>query len=84
MDETDQSSNDRMPSGTVTFLFTDIEGSTWQWESHPEQMGFAVLRHDELLREVMTRHRGFVFKTVGDAFCVAFSVPADAISAAPA
>ena len=60
------------PTGTVTFLFTDIEGSTRLWEQHPEAMGAALARHDALLGAAIAAHRGYVFKTVGDAFCAAF------------
>ena len=71
-----------LPTGTVTFLFTDIEGSTTRWEHHPEAMRAALARHDALLRSVITSHGGFVFKTVGDAVCAAFAVAADAVTAA--
>jgi predicted ATPase/class 3 adenylate cyclase len=70
------------PTGTVTFLFTDIEGSTTRWEHHPEAMRAALASHDALLRAVMTAHGGFVFKVVGDAVYAAFAVAADAVSAA--
>ncbi|MBV8529872.1 MAG: adenylate/guanylate cyclase domain-containing protein [Candidatus Eremiobacteraeota bacterium] len=70
------------PTGTVAFLFTDIEGSTQRWESHREAMDDAVKRHDALLREAVNRHNGYVFKTVGDAFCVAFARVSDAVAAA--
>ncbi|MBV8584241.1 MAG: adenylate/guanylate cyclase domain-containing protein [Candidatus Eremiobacteraeota bacterium] len=70
------------PSGTVTFLFTDIEGSTSRWEAHRDAMQAAVARHDELMRAAVERHRGYVFKTMGDAFCCAFSNPHDAVAAA--
>ncbi len=73
-----------LPTGTVTFLFTDIEGSTTRWEHHPEAMRTALARHDALLRSVITSHDGYVFKMVGDAVYAAFSVPADAVSAAVA
>ena len=46
-----------LPSGTVTFLFTDIEGSTRLWEQHPEAMRPALARHDEVLREGVAAHR---------------------------
>ncbi len=71
-----------LPTGTVTFLFSDIEGSTQRWEQHREAMEAAVKRHDELLRAAAVKYRGWVFKTVGDAFCVAFARPQDAIAAA--
>lgn len=70
-----------LPTGTVTFLFTDIEGSTTRWEQHPEMMQGAVAQHDALLKAVMGQYRGNVFKTVGDAFYVAFSSANDALSA---
>jgi predicted ATPase/class 3 adenylate cyclase len=70
------------PTGDVTFLFTDIEGSTQRWESHSAAMPAAVALHDALVRSAIERHHGFVFKTVGDAFCAAFSDPVDAIAAA--
>ena len=60
------------PTGTVTFLFTDIEGSTRMWERDPVAMRSALSRHDEILNEAIERHGGYVFKTVGDAFCAAF------------
>ncbi len=71
-----------LPSGTVSFLFTDIEGSTRRWESHRAQMEHAVARHDKLLRTASAKHSGVVFKTIGDAFCVAFRRPEDALGAA--
>ena len=71
-----------MPTGTVTFLFSDIEGSTQRWEHHHDAMTAAVARHDVLVRGEIERHGGFVFKTVGDAFCAAFSTPRQALRAA--
>lgn len=71
-----------LPSGTVTFLFTDIEGSTKRWEANPERMRGALERHDELMRGAIARNNGSVFKTVGDSFCAAFSVAEDAANAA--
>jgi len=71
-----------LPTGTVTFLFTDIEGSTTRWEHHPEAMRTALARHDALLRSVITSQGGSVFKMVGDAVYAAFALPADAVSAA--
>jgi class 3 adenylate cyclase len=70
------------PTGVVTFLFTDIEGSTRIWEQHPRGMRDTLALHDELLREGFARHSGFVFGILGDGFAVAFSSPADAIEAA--
>jgi len=71
-----------LPTGTVTFLFTDIEGSTQRWEQHRAVMDAAVKCHDALMRSAIEQHNGFVFKTVGDSFCVAFARGADAIVAA--
>jgi class 3 adenylate cyclase len=68
----------QIPSGTVTLLFTDIEGSTRLWESEPEAMAQALRSHDDVLRRAIEQVAGYVFKTVGDAFCAAF---ADADSA---
>ncbi len=70
--------------GTVTFLFTDIEGSTKLWERHPEAMGAALQRHDALLRGEIQDNDGRVFKTVGDAFCTVFNDASKALSAAHA
>jgi predicted ATPase/class 3 adenylate cyclase len=71
-----------LPSGTVTFLFTDLEGSTRLWEEHPEAMRAALSRHDEILREAITAHNGHVVKTTGDGFHLVFSTPEDALRAA--
>ena len=62
-----------LPSGTVTFLFTDIEGSTRLWEEHPEAMRPALARHDEILRMAIEAHDGVVVKTTGDGFHAAFA-----------
>src|SRR3954453_10958254 len=70
------------PSGTITFLFTDIEGSTRLWEQHPRAMQTALALHDTLLREAIEEQGGYVFKTVGDAFCAAFPTAPEALAAA--
>jgi predicted ATPase/class 3 adenylate cyclase len=70
------------PSGTVTFLFTDIEGSTRLWEEQPEAMREALARHDALLRDAINAHGGVVFKTMGDQFCAAFTTAPAALAAA--
>ena len=67
---------------TLTFLFTDIEGSTPLWDTRPAAMGAATERHNALLREAITRHGGQAFRVVGDAFCVAFSDATSAVLAA--
>jgi class 3 adenylate cyclase len=70
------------PSGTVTFLFTDLEGSTQRWQQYPTAMGPALARHDRLLREAIAAHGGVVFKTIGDAVCAAFATAPAAVAAA--
>ena len=70
------------PSGTLAFLFTDIEGSTQRWETARSAMQSSVERHEALIREAIDRHHGYVFKTVGDAFCSSFTNARDALLAA--
>jgi predicted ATPase/class 3 adenylate cyclase len=70
-----------LPSGTVSFAFTDIEGSTQRWERDRVAMQDAVRRHDALMRAAIVENGGHVFKTIGDAFCAAFSRPEDAVAA---
>ena len=70
------------PSGTVTFLFVDIEGSTPLWDAHPEAMQAAVARHDEIVASAIAQHGGFVFSIGGDGFGVAFQSPMQAVRAA--
>lgn len=74
--------NSRLPSGTVTFLFTDIEGSTLWWEQHPEWMQHAFTRQEAILRGAAAAHNGYVYKMIGDAFQIAFSTALDALAAA--
>ncbi|MEO7852345.1 MAG: adenylate/guanylate cyclase domain-containing protein, partial [Rubrivivax sp.] len=71
-----------LPTGTVSLLFTDVEGSTQLWEAHATAMRAALARHDALLRHCIDDHNGHVFKTGGDAFCAAFHTAADAFAAA--
>src|SRR5947208_465646 len=71
-----------LPTGIVTFLFTDIEGSTRLWEQQPEAMRAALAGHDALLRAAIEAHGGQIFKTVGDQFCAAFAAAPDALAAA--
>jgi class 3 adenylate cyclase len=71
-----------LPSGTVTFLFTDIERSTQLWESVPDGMRAALERHDALLRDAIDAHGGYVFSTGGDRFAVAFGRVGDALATA--
>ncbi len=67
--------------GTVTFLFTDVEGSTKLWEAYPDVMRGSVARHDELIRVAIEAEGGQVFKTIGDAFCAAFATAPEALAA---
>ena len=71
-----------LPSGTVTFLFTDIEGSTKLWQQFPNTMPGALARHHAILREAIEAHKGYVFQIIGDAFCAAFSTGQDGLEAA--
>jgi predicted ATPase/class 3 adenylate cyclase len=70
------------PSGTVTFLLTDLEGSTRMWEENPEAMRTAMVRHDELLEKTVAANDGFVFSRMGDGMAAAFPTARDAVSAA--
>lgn len=70
------------PTGTVTFLFSDIEGSTQRWERDSAAMSEALQRHDAVMREAIEAHAGYVFKEMGDAFCAAFSAAPEALAAA--
>ena len=72
------------PSGTVTFLFTDLEGSTRLWQEHPDAMKTALARHDEILRQAVTEHDGHVVKTTGDGIHAVFGAARDALDAAVA
>ena len=71
-----------IPVGTVTFLFTDLEGSTRSWEQQGPAMSKALARHDAIVRTACSGNNGYVFKTLGDAFCVAFGAAHDALAAA--
>ena len=70
------------PSGTVTFLFTDIEGSTKLAQEYPQLWETLRNRHHEILRSAIESHRGYVFQIIGDAFCAAFHTVGDAVGAA--
>ena len=71
-----------LPSGTVTFLFTDIEGSTRLWEEHPDAMRDALARHDEILRDAVQSHGGHVVKNLGDGVFAVFAAAHDGVAAA--
>src|ERR1700751_2525776 len=70
------------PTGTVSFLFTDIEGSTRLWDEHPESMREALALHDPIVRRTIEASRGYVFATGGDGFAAAFQRVRDALRAA--
>jgi predicted ATPase/class 3 adenylate cyclase len=70
------------PTGTVTFLFTDIENSTKLARENPETWEAARARHHAILREAIDSNHGYVFQIIGDAFCAAFHKAGDALKAA--
>src|SRR5258708_9534010 len=70
------------PSGVVTFLFTDVEGSTRRWEADAEGMRAALAAHDDVLRRAIEAHGGWLFKHTGDGVCAAFASPRSAVDAA--
>ena len=72
------------PSGVVTFLFTDIEGSTRRWETDADGMRSALTAHDDVLREAVDSHDGWLFKHTGDGVVAAFASPRSAVDAAVA
>ncbi len=76
------SANGVPPSGLVTFLFTDIEGSTALWEKMPEAMKRALAMHDQILHFAIAKYDGYAFKQIGDAFQAAFVSPSQALNSA--
>ncbi|MGE5248751.1 MAG: helix-turn-helix domain-containing protein, partial [Bacteroidota bacterium] len=71
-----------LPSGTVTFLYTDIEGSTKLAQQHPGEWEIVRSRHLAILREAIERHKGYVFQAAGDGVCAAFHIPGNGLRAA--
>jgi predicted ATPase/class 3 adenylate cyclase len=71
-----------LPSGTVTFLFTDIEGSTKLAQAHPDAMAALLARHNEILNQAVKAHNGFIFRVTGDSFSASFHDANDALRAA--
>ena len=71
-----------LPSGTVTFLFTDIEGSTKLAQEHPDEIPALLARHNEILHQAVQSQSGYVFQIVGDSLAVAFHSASDALNAA--
>ena len=70
------------PHGVVSFLFTDVEGSTRRWEADADGMRAALMAHDEVLHAAIEAHGGFMFKHTGDGVCAAFASPKSAVDAA--
>jgi class 3 adenylate cyclase len=70
------------PTGTVTFLFTDIEGSTRLSQRYPDAMPALLARHHQILRQSIEAHNGFVFQVIGDSFSAAFHSASEALCAA--
>ena len=70
-----------LPTGTVTFLFTDIEGSTQLWEKHPEEMKSALAKHDAILKDTIESNSGHVIKTTGDGIHAVFAKAMDTVNA---
>jgi class 3 adenylate cyclase len=73
-----------LPSGVVTFLLTDVEGSTGLWERDEAGMDAELARHDSIVRAAIAAHGGHVFSTAGDSFAAAFRTPMEGLSAAVA
>ena len=78
------SGHGQLPEGDVTFLFTDVEGSTRLLEQHPAAYGRLIARHHELIEDAVERHGGVVFETIGDAVYAAFAEPVEGVAAAHA
>ena len=70
------------PSGVVTCISTDVEGSTRRWEADATAMRTALAAHDDVLRSSIEAHDGFMFKHTGDGVCAAFASPRSAVDAA--
>ena len=80
--QADRSATAGVPRGVVTFLFTDIEGSTRRWETDPDEMRVALEAHDRTLRDAISDCGGTVFKHTGDGMCAVFTSPRAAVDAA--
>ena len=74
--------NESRPAGIVTFMFTDIEGSSRLWEQFPEAMKSAIAKHDAILQQAVADSRGYMVKTTGDGCLAAFETVADALASA--
>src|SRR4051794_26163456 len=82
MDITNGLADRHLPTGTVTFLFTDIEGSTSLAQRYPDALSSLLAQHHNILHESIAAHRGHVFQVAGDAFSAAFHTASDAVHAA--
>ena len=82
MSTSNNSTNRQLPTGTVTFLFTDIEGSTALVQDYPDEMNVLLERHTTILRQSIETHNGYIFRITGDAFDSAFHTSRDAVDAA--
>ena len=82
MDSPSTGSGQALPNGTVTFLFTDIEGSTKLAQGYPDQWETLRARHNAIIRSAMDAYNGYVFQIIGDAVCVAFHSASDALNSA--
>src|SRR6266699_573588 len=71
----------QLPTGTVTFLFTDIEGSTRLWETQHAAMQQALAHHDAIMRHAIEANDGYLIKTTGDGALAAFAIAANAVAA---
>src|SRR5215813_10140065 len=71
-----------LPTGTVTFLFTDIEGSTKLAQEHREELPTLLARHKDILKQAIEIHNGFIFQVVGDSCSAAFGTALGALEAA--
>jgi class 3 adenylate cyclase len=71
-----------LPTGTVTFLFTDVEGSTRLWDEQPETMRPALAHHDQVLRDAFAAHGGDVVKSTGDGVFAVFATAQRAVTVA--
>ncbi len=74
----------RIPSGTVTFLFSDVVGSTRLWAADPEAMSASLRIHDQIFNETIAKYEGYVFSTAGDSFAAAFARASAAVECAEA
>jgi len=71
-----------LPTGDVTFMFTDVEGSTALWDRAPDVMTESLAEHDRRIRSIIERHDGYIFSTAGDSFAAAFQAASQAVEAA--